>query len=116
MANSGSEESAEIVEPYQFEPQARVIDRSLSDSTEGDDDHQVEEDQETVCNKNKLCGWLLLFCVHWCQCGHCEQMSISREKLRVLLPSCAVNKIRSAFPSSSYAGFKYPNLGAWGLM
>ena len=26
----------------------------------------------------------------------------------VVLPSCAVNRIRSKFPSSGYTGFKYP--------
>ena len=34
----------------------------------------------------------------------------------MVLPSCAVNKIRSAFSSSSYARFKYPNLGTQGLI
>ena len=29
---------------------------------------------------------------------------------RVVLPSCAVNKIREAFPSDGYIGFKYPHL------
>ena len=28
------------------------------------------------------------------------------QKVRVVLPSCAVCKIRSAFPSDSYVGFK----------
>ena len=29
---------------------------------------------------------------------------------RVVLPSCAVHKIREAFPSDGYIGFKYPHL------
>ena len=32
------------------------------------------------------------------------------KNIRVVLPSCAVNKIRSSFPSVAYAGFKYPQL------
>ena len=28
----------------------------------------------------------------------------------MVLPSCAVNKIREAFPSDGYIGFKYPHL------
>ena len=30
--------------------------------------------------------------------------------MRVILPSCAVKKIRASFPSASFAGFKYPQL------
>ena len=30
--------------------------------------------------------------------------------IRVILPSCAVNKIRQTFPSETYTGFKYPAL------
>ena len=30
--------------------------------------------------------------------------------VRVVLPSCAVNKIRSTYPSEEYAGFKYPEI------
>ena len=30
-------------------------------------------------------------------------------RVRVVLPSCAVNKIRTTFPSATYAGFKYPS-------
>ena len=30
--------------------------------------------------------------------------------MRVVLPSCAVNKNRASFPSASFAGFKYPQL------
>ena len=33
--------------------------------------------------------------------------------MRVVLPSCAVNKIRNSFPSETgYVGFKYPDLSA----
>ena len=32
------------------------------------------------------------------------------KNVRVVLPSCAVSKIREIFPSSAYAGFKYPQL------
>ena len=32
------------------------------------------------------------------------------KRVRVVLPSCAVNKIRTTFPSVNYAGFKYPTL------
>ncbi|XP_046548600.1 P2X purinoceptor 7-like [Haliotis rubra] len=31
-------------------------------------------------------------------------------KVRVVIPSCIVNKIRGRFPSPEYAGFKYPQL------
>ncbi|KAJ8018040.1 P2X purinoceptor 7 [Holothuria leucospilota] len=30
--------------------------------------------------------------------------------VRVVLPSCAVRRIREAFPAAEYAGFQYPNL------
>ena len=31
-------------------------------------------------------------------------------RVRVVLPSCAVNKIRSTYPSEEYVGFKYPDI------
>ena len=34
------------------------------------------------------------------------------KQVRVCLPSCAVEKIRDAFPSDQYTGFKYPKLGS----
>ena len=30
--------------------------------------------------------------------------------VRVVLPSCAIKKIRDSFPSETYSGFKYPTL------
>jgi len=32
------------------------------------------------------------------------------KSVRIVLPSCAVHKIRHTFPSEVYAGFKYPQL------
>ena len=52
-----------MVEPYQFEPQARVIGRSLPASTSDDDSLGGGRLGDTVCSKNKLCSWHLLFCV-----------------------------------------------------
>ena len=34
----------------------------------------------------------------------------SWKKIRVPLPSCAVNAIRDAFPEADYEGFHYPQL------
>lgn len=36
-------------------------------------------------------------------------------RVRVTLPSCAVNKIRTKFPSAdaNYTGFKYPSFTSW---
>ncbi len=31
--------------------------------------------------------------------------------IRLTLPACAVMRIRNTFPSESYTGFRYPNLG-----
>ena len=37
-------------------------------------------------------------------------LGLARKRYRVILPSCAVNKIRQTFPSETYTGFKYPAL------
>lgn len=34
-------------------------------------------------------------------------------RVRVVLPSCAVHKIRTKFPSTVYTGFKYPPITSW---
>ncbi|KAL3854917.1 hypothetical protein ACJMK2_014152 [Sinanodonta woodiana] len=40
--------------------------------------------------------------VRWC-------WGFMGKEVRVPLPACAVNKIRQAFPSDTYTGFKWPN-------
>ena len=44
---------------------------------------------------SQLTGW----CWSW-----------SSRRVRVVLPSCAVTKIRNSFPSAAHAGFKYPQI------
>ena len=62
----------------------------------------------------------LIFCRRYWYMAYCQLTSWCwgwlRRRVRVVLPSCAVKKIRNTFPSdsSNYTGFKYPHL--WFLL
>ncbi|CAH1233056.1 Hypp569 [Branchiostoma lanceolatum] len=83
--------------PYQFEPEAEDSD---SDEEPGGD-RGNEERLSSLNWRYRYIAYRRL--VRWC-------WGWLGEGIRVVLPACAVTKIRETFPSEQYAGFRYPPL------
>ncbi|XP_078695650.1 uncharacterized protein LOC144924409 isoform X1 [Branchiostoma floridae x Branchiostoma belcheri] len=85
------------VQPYQFEPEA-------AEGEDGDPEAPDRGNQDRRSNRNWRYRYIAYRqLVRWCWGW------LGRE-VRVVLPACAVTKIRDTFPSAQYTGFQYPPL------
>ncbi|KAJ8031444.1 hypothetical protein HOLleu_24635 [Holothuria leucospilota] len=84
--------------PYQFEPLAEVV---TEVAEQGADEQAVLQPAVTASQQYRYTAYRQF--VRWC-------WGFLGRHVRVVLPACAVIRIRETFPSEEFVGFQYPNL------